>query len=400
MRIFKTILFFSALLFSALLPASAQDKIVFWDSGPRRGCNNFNETPQEQWFIDAASINIKWVRLAYDKWDSENRDFLLGDASDYNGLIRSDLEKLKEVLSWAEKYGLKVVITPLSLPGCRWSQNNGDKPDSRLWENILFQEKAIQFWVDLAKELKDYSCIAAFDILNEPYPERGTKIEEQTIAGNAERFTEWYEKYEETTRNLYHFYKRIIKAIREVDPETPVMVESGFYAQPAAYAGWPGKLDDDKILYSFHMYEPYSFTSWGNFKNGGKYSYPGNIQFGTGIVSWDKNTMEKYFEPFYTWAEKSLIPANRIVVAEFGCMRRNKGAERYLEDVITILENRKYHWAFYSFREDGWDGYDYELGTESLPADYWKAKERGEKPELPRMDNPLFDLIKKHLPTP
>ncbi len=301
------------------------------------------------------------------------------------------------MLSWAEKYKLKIVISPLSLPGCRWIQNNGDKADSRLWENYLFQEKAIQFWVDLAKELKDYSCIVAYDFLNEPYPERGTDIEEQTEPGDAARFIDWYEKNKGTTRDLYDFYRRIIKAVRQIDPETPIMVESGFYAQPPAYTGWPGKPDDDKILYSFHMYEPYSYTSWNNFRQGGKYSYPGNIEFGTGLVEWNKNTIDKYFEPFYYWAENKSIPGNRIVAAEFGCVRRNRGAGQYLDDVLSILENRKYHWAFYSFREDGWDGYDYELGTERPGAEYWAAKDRGENPELKRMDNPLFDVIKKYL---
>jgi hypothetical protein len=392
-RISITLLF----LVSASLTNHAQDKIAFWDNYPRRGCNNFNETPDEQWFKDAASINIEWVRLAYDKWDSEKRDFLIGDASNYTELIKNDLEKLKEVLSWAEKYNLKVVITPLSLPGCRWSQNNGDKQDLRLWEDFLYQEQAIHFWVDLAKELKDHSCIVAYDILNEPHPELRTNIEEQTVVGDAERFIGWYEKYKGTPRDLYQFYQRIIKAIREVDPETPIMVESGFYAQPPAYMEWPGIPDDDKILYSFHMYEPYSFTSGANFRNGGKYSYPGDIEFGNSIVLWDKNTMNRYFEPFYRWAEKNSIPINRIVAAEFGCMRRNEGAGQYLEDVITILEDRKYHWAFYSYREDEWDGYDYELGTKGLPWEYWKAKDRGEKPGVPRMDNPLFDIIKKRL---
>ncbi len=77
-------------LFSVLLPINAQVKITFWDNSLRRGCNYFNEVPREQWFKDAASINIEWVRIAYDKWDTEKRDFLLGDASNYSGLIEND----------------------------------------------------------------------------------------------------------------------------------------------------------------------------------------------------------------------------------------------------------------------------------------------------------------------
>jgi aryl-phospho-beta-D-glucosidase BglC (GH1 family) len=175
------------------------------------------------------------VCLAYDKWDVESRDFLMGDASDYKGLVRKDLDKLKEVLSWADACGLKVVLVPLSLPGRRWHQRNGDRHDSRLWENYCYQEMAIRFWADLARELSDYDCIVAHDILNEPCPEHGTDIREQTKIGDVQHLVDWYSRYKNTPRDLWDFYGRIIKAIREVDDRTPIMVEPGFYGQVPAY---------------------------------------------------------------------------------------------------------------------------------------------------------------------
>jgi hypothetical protein len=373
------------------------EKINFWDVSPQRGANCMNTIPSQEWFQSASSINIKWVRLAYDKWEAEQRDFLIGDASNYNGLVQKDLSKLKEVLSWASNAGLKIVLTPLSLPGCRWSQNNGDGPDSRLWQDYQYQEMAIRFWVDLAVELKDYDCIVAYDILNEPYPERGTDIEEQTDIGESDRFLSWYEQYKNTPRDLFDFYNRIIGEIRNVDTETPIMVESGFYTQPSSYCGWPGKLEDSKVLYSVHMYEPYEFTSNNNFKQGGIYSYPGNIPFGNKTIQWNKNTIVQYFKPFENWAKTYDIPLNRIIISEFGCMRRNPGAIQYLDDIVSFLEERQYHWAFYSYREDSWDGYDYELGDGGLPWSYWQAIERRETPILPRKDTELFDIIKKRL---
>jgi len=356
-----------------------------------------NEVPTEEWFRDAAAMHIQWIRLAYDKWDTKERDFLLGDASDYRGLVAEDLDKLRVVLNWAGKYGLKVVLAPLSLPGCRWTQNNGFKPDMRIWENFAFQQQAIRFWTDLASELKDFSCIVAYDILNEPCPEWHTGLEEQTVPGEADRFFVWYRKFKDTPRDLPFFYERMIRAIRRVDSETPVMVESGFYAQPPAYAGWPVSLSDSLLLYSFHMYEPYEFTSVNNFRNGGKFEYPGKIRFGTGEISWNREVMELYLKPFLDWINNRSIPANRVVASEFGCVRRNKGADRYLEDLLSFLEDRKFHWAFYAYREDGWDGYDYEMGTGDLGWEYWKALERGEKPALPRRNNALFDVIMKRL---
>jgi hypothetical protein len=377
--------------------AYGAEKMGFWDSAPQRGANYMNEVPQEAWFRDAREAGIKWARLVYDKWETTSRDFLLGNADDYRGLVQEDLAILKEALSWAEKYGLKVVITPLSLPGCRWSQNNNNRYDSRSWENFQYHEAAFRFWADLATELKAYDCIAAYDILNEPYPEKGTGLKEQTTVGDAARFSAWYAQYKDTPRDLYRFYNRMIQSIRQTDRDTPIMVESGFYAQPSSYCAFPDKFADDKILYSVHVYEPYAFTSHGNFGNGAKYSYPGDIPFGDGAVSWNKNTMTRYFEPFESWIKSHGIPLNRIVVPEFGCMRRNPGAVNYLEDIVSVLEEKKYHWAFYAYREDGWDGYDYEIGNGALPWSYWQAVERGEIPTPPRKDNPLFDVIKRRL---
>ena len=110
-----------------------------------------------------------------------------------------------------------------------------------------------------------------------------------------------------------------------------------------------------------------------------------------GIVWWDKNTLDVYFEPFEGWIKTHRIPVQKIVVSEFGCMCRNPGAEQYLADMVSLLEDKNYHWAFYAFREDQWDGYDYEIGAGALPWAYWQARERGEFPAPPRGPNALFN---------
>ncbi len=74
----------------------------FWNT-QRKGGNCFNEVMTEQWFFDAKELGLEWVRLAYDKWESEERDFLVGNASDYKGLVEKDLNQLKEAVEWADK---------------------------------------------------------------------------------------------------------------------------------------------------------------------------------------------------------------------------------------------------------------------------------------------------------
>lgn len=366
----------------------------FWDA-PKKGANCFNKIPTEQWFKDANDLGLEWVRMAYDKWDSEHRDFLIGDASNYDGLIADDLFKLKQVIQWAKKYDINLVIAPLSLPGSRYTQNNDYLHDIRLWESYEYWDQAIRFWKDLAKELKDFDNVVAYNIVNEPHPEFGTGVAEHQSPGDVSRFLDWYDKVQHTPRDIHAFYKRIIQEIREIEPDNAIMLDAGWYGQPGAFCYWPAIFNDDNILYSFHMYEPYEFTSNKNFKEKNNYVYPGKIPFGNDTIYWDKSTIEVYFKPFLHWAKENDIPSSRIVAGEFGCMRRNEGAIPYLKDIIEFLDRNKFHWAFYSFREDEWDGYDYELGTEGLGWKYWQAKERGENVPLPRKNNELFSIIRQ-----
>lgn len=82
-------------------------------------------------------------------------------------------------------------------------------------------------------------------------------------------------------------------------------------------------------------------------------------------------------------------------MAEFGCYRRNVGCRQYLEDLLSLANDLQLHWAFYSYREDEWDGYDYELGEGPMGWEYWQALERGEKPVVPRKNTPLFQVIQQ-----
>ena len=102
------------------LPATtmATAKTSFWNI-PQGGTNQFNQRPTEEWFAAAAEADIEWVRVAFGKWDGKERDFLAGSLDNYQGLIQEDLAYLNTVLSWAEKHQIKVVLTPLGLPGAR-----------------------------------------------------------------------------------------------------------------------------------------------------------------------------------------------------------------------------------------------------------------------------------------
>ncbi|BFO02829.1 cellulase family glycosylhydrolase [Pseudomonas guariconensis] len=385
---------FASLLALASLPANAADLIDFWNS-PRHGGNSFNRLPPDRSYFQALSgYGATWVRLSYDKWKPQGRDFLLGDADAYKGLSPQDLAQLKTVLDNAHAAGLKVVIAPLSLPGMRWSQNNQGQFDDRLWRDKRYWTQAATFWHDLAQALKDHPAVAAYNLINEPAPERHGGLAEHA---ELQRMQQWYAGEQGGPRDLPALYRELVAAIREVDATTPIMVDAGWYAAADAFGYWPTALPDRRVLYSVHMYEPYSATSAPNMARKQPIPYPGPAPFGGKRERWDGERVAAYLQKPLDWADAVGVPRSRLVVGEFGCMRRLAGCKQYLEDVLTVLDKQQLHWAFYSFREDNWDGMDYELGAAKVPWRYWQAIEKGEPDPLARQATAEFEPIRRRL---
>ena len=385
---------FASLIICLTLPVTAADLISFWDT-PRHGGNSFNRLPPDQAYFDALrAYGATWVRLSYDKWQPEQRDFLLGDADDYQGLPAADLAQLRAALDRAHRAGLKVVIAPLSLPGMRWSQNNQGRFDDRLWQDKRYWSQAALFWRDLARELKDHPAIAAYNLINEPAPEKQGGLAEHAAPG---RMKQWYVQAQGGPRDLPALYGQLVAAIREQDPQTPIMVDAGWYAAADAFVYWPAPLADNRVLYSVHMYEPYSATSAPNMSRKQPISYPGPAPYAGQTQQWDSQRVQQYLQQPLAWSDAMKVPRSRLVVGEFGCMRRLPGCRRYLEDVLTVLDSNQLHWAFYSFREDSWDGMDYELGAAKVPWRYWQAIEQGAPDPLVRRPTAEFEPIRKRL---
>lgn len=383
------------LALSAAVPVFAAD-ITFWDT-PQRGGNSFNETPPDRaYFQGLRDTGATWVRLTPDKWRSAvGRDFLMGDADHYQGLVDADVATLRRALDDANAVGLKVVLVPLSLPLLRWKQKNGDVVDQRLWQSFDNHAPAQRFWRDLAAALKGHPALAGYNLINEPAPEYGTTLAEHA---SREDMLKWYAGVQGGPRDLRQLYTELVASVRAVDADMPLMLDAGWYAAADAFDYWPAPLQDTKLLYSVHMYEPYAATSAPNQKRSKPYRYPAEVPFGDRSERWDAARVRSYLQQPMDWAKTHGIGANRMVIGEFGCMRRWPDCGRYLRDVLDVAEQQKVHWAFYAFREDGWDGMDYELGDKPLPGSYWQAIEKGEAAQPPRsMQAPLFAPILERL---
>ena len=317
-----------------------------------------------------APFNTIFVHFKY-LWKGEKRDFILGNADNYVGIVESDLQKLINFLDYAQKLNIKIIITPISLPGDRWIQSNNNKKDGRLWKDWDYRDQVIRYWIDLASRLKGHPALIGYNLVNEPHPE----IYYKKYDFWKRDLLEWYKTIEGTVGDLNLFNEQLVRAIRSVDEETPIIIESGLYATPWAF-DYLQPVEDDKIIYSFHMYEPYAFVT--KRINKDRYTYPGKIIIPeTGEeFELDREGLNNFFNPVREWAKKYKIPNNRIWVGEFGCDRSLKGAENYLSDLISIFNENHWHWSFYTFRPDDWDAMDYELGKKEVYYTYWDYQEK------------------------
>jgi hypothetical protein len=418
-RIGGAALALSVLVLHAAGNAGAQDKIDFWNE-PRAGANFSNRVEHQDRLAAARAYGIGWIRLAPDQWESAQRDFLIGDADAFAGVVEADLARLAAVIDSAGSLGLKVVIALQSLPGARWRNPHAEVaagavagPDSAspetataagpaavadtaragrplLWVDDRYQEEAAMLWGAIAARFRDHPAVVGYDLVSAPHPEPAG-------IGAADRAA-WCASVRGTPADLDRFYRRLVAAIRTEDRKTPVIIEAGLGAAPAGfYCLTP--LSDERVLYAFHMYEPRAYTE--RRLNRGRYRYPGPYPGCEGtadsLLVLDREALGDLLSPVIRWQSTHRIASSRILVAELGVHRQTKDAASYLADLLRSCEEVGWHWAFFAFREDSWAGMDYELGTRTLGESYWRALRRGEDPPLARGPNPLFDVIRRRL---
>jgi endoglucanase len=338
------------------------------------------------------TLALDFIRLLPDAWPAAERDFLLGSADDFTSVRERDLAVLRHALDDADKAGVKVVLTMRSLPGARWRQLNADRDDGRLWRDEKYQGQAAAFWTQLARALRGHPALVAYNPLNEPHPEREFGFEEPD-----EKFAAWRVRTKGIGRP-----EPVQPADGRGDPRRRSRhagpARRRFYASPAGLSVLD-PVGAPSILYAFHFYDPWEYTTF--HVNEGRYAYPDRMPApdkGT-RERWTAGVLRDRLSPVFRWARDHGIPPGRIVASEFGVDRRVGGAERYLGDLVPILDGSGWHSAFYAFRGDGdWTGLDYELGLAKVDPRIWDAEARGEDPERykKRGDNPLWRIVTRN----
>lgn len=239
--------------------------------------------------------------------------------------------KLDQVLAWCERYSIKVVIDPHTTPGTGISTST--VADDPLWKDLRYQDLLDRLWNRIANQYHGRnSVVVGYDLLNEPAAKRLP-------------FGDGAADYNQLVR-------RLIKTIRQHDKDTPIIIEP-----PVGYTAlgqWVNRLDgidfldapqDQKVVYSPHMYEPGAFTHQGIKDRKDNIVYPGVV----GMSYWDKESLRKTLAPVFKWQRTHNVP---IYIGEFSAVRSSgTSGEHYLSDLISIFEEYGWSWTYHAWRE-------------------------------------------------
>ncbi len=335
-----TLLLSSLVGFAApALSADRLDAFSLWKQGGLRGANVMQKqcTPEDLAVLRSWGANLAEIPVSN----------VYAPTPPY-GFQPENLAKLDRAVKAAEQAHLFLVLT------CREGPGRPDFERSHeIWQDASAQEAYAKMWREIASHYHGRVSIVGYDLMCEPHPDQEAK----------QPLGDWNA-----------LAKKITTAIREVDKDTPILVNSSGWAYPQEFENLQ-PTGDPRTVYTVHFYDPHYYTHQ---KPADKVVYPGFRLPGKPDVVWDKATLEARLAPVLAFQQKHRVP---IFVGEFGCARYAPGVEQWMRDQLDLYERHGWSWAYWVFRE--WDVMEIERTAD--PAD-----------KVNHPDTPLLRLFKTY----
>ena len=234
----------------------------------------------------------------------------------YRAWLSGKLDHLDhDVLPWAVRYGMDVAVDLHTPPGGN---------DGSVMNDKTLATEFVSLWRNIATRFKGRAGIYGYDLCNE---------------------------LNQTGPVLYDYWtiqRLAAEAIRAVDPETPIIIESNKKDSPLTFS-YLSPLNLTNVIYELHMYEPGSYTHQG---------VAGEENFE--IINYPREGRDKAYLQQVLSAARAFETAHgaKIYVGEFSAPCWAGGVETYLGDLIDIFGTYGWDWTYHAFRE--WSGWSVE----------------------------------------
>jgi hypothetical protein len=139
---------------------------------------------------------------------------------------------LDSAIAWSKSEGLYVILDMHAAP-CGQTGTNIDDSVGHPWlfESMECQDRLVEVWRKLASRYRNEPIVLGYDLLNEPIPH--------------------FEGYDRFNPQLEPLYKRLVAAIREIDPHHVIFLGGAQWNSNFKVFGAPF---DKNLVYTFHKY--------------------------------------------------------------------------------------------------------------------------------------------------
>jgi endoglucanase len=320
----------------------------------------FDEPDAE--LIASAGLNCLRFPVNYHHFEDDSRPFR----------FRPDgFRHLDRAIEACRRHGVYAVIDLHALPGAQNHHWHSDNPTHRpaFWDHPHFQDRVVALWEVIADHYKDHPWVAGYNPMNEPA--------------------------DESRQVIGPFYRRLVDAIRAVDPNHILFLDGNTYSTEFDVFGEPW----DNTVYVCHDYAVPGL--------GGGGDYPGI----TGGVYVDKAALEAKYRQRTEYSRRTGTP---IWVGEFGpiytgdevvdAMRRH-----VLTDQLDIYRQDAASWSIWTYKDIGPQGiatvrpdsayrtrFDgFVAKKQRLGADNWGSDGHG----VIEVTQPFQDMIAREFPS-
>jgi endoglucanase len=279
-------------------------------------------TEEDLLFIKSLGLNSIRLPFNYRHFENDMNPFVLREAG---------FPTLDRVIEACARNGIYTILDLHAAPGYQNQDWHSDNPTAQalFWQHKHFQDRAIWLWEIIADRYKDNPWVAGYNPLNEPADPSGKVIQP--------------------------FYRRVVEAIRRVDPNHIIFLEGNRFSQDFSFLEQPF----ENTVYAPHHYPTPGFIDGG--------AYPG-VSRGEYI---DKSVVQRELHKICKFMLGQQAP---IWIGEFGPVYTGipeKDEMRYqlLRDQLALYAELKASWCLWTYKDLGLQGM-----VSLLPETKWVQK--------------------------
>jgi hypothetical protein len=310
--------------------------------------------PYTQADIEAlAALGANYVQISHPGLYTENPPYVLDQG------IQDNLDDLLDMITEA---GMYAVIAFRTGPGRSeftffWEEVGTWFDESYLndsvWEDQEAQDAWVEMWRHTAEHYSGHPAVVGYELMVEPNSnDRLLDIWEPE---------EFYQEYAGTLYDWNQLFPRITTAIREVDPETPLMVGGNGYSS-VEWLPYLQPSGDPRTTYVIHQYAPHEYTH--QEPDGPTYTYLGalDVDYDEEDDILDKSSLDHLLSTVDTFVSMNDVP---IAVTEFGLVRWAPGAGQFMDDLMDLFEERGWNHALWVWNPS-WEEWNEEVDAFNL----------------------------------